>query len=124
MAFYAWLGTPRGSGKAGKISRKAVNHLASIGGGGATAALANPLLKVFSQFSYKRIGLGCRLENHVCEVSGVADEGDGVLLMEGAGLPKITIRAYNRRVDWPQMVANLSAIADGGSIEVGTGSNP
>ena len=44
--------------------------------------------------------------------------------MEGSGLPKITIRAYNRRVDWPQMVANLSAIMEGGSIEVGTGSKP
>ena len=60
----------------------------------------------------------------MCEVSGVKDDGDGVLLMEGAGLPKITIRAYNRQVDWPQMVANLAAIADGGSIEVDTGSNP
>lgn len=124
VAFDAWMGTPQAAGKGGKISRKAVNHLASIGGGGAAAALANPLLKVFSQFSYKRIGLGCKLENYVCEVSGVADDGEGVLLMEGAGLPKITIRAYNRRVDWPQMVANLSAIASGGSIEIGTGSNP
>ena len=116
VAFDAWLGTPERTGKAGKISRRAVNNLASIGGGGAAAALANPLLKVFSQFSYKRLGLGCKLENYVCEVSGVADSGEGVLLMEGAGLPKITIRAYNRRVDWPQMVANLTAIADGGSI--------
>jgi hypothetical protein len=39
--------------------------------------------------------------------------------MEGAGVPKITIRAFNRRVDWPQMVAHLKAATGGESVRIG-----
>ena len=45
-------------------------------------------------------------------------------LLEGAGVPRITIRAYNRAIDWPQMLANLAAISAGESIEIGSGPNP
>ena len=40
-------------------------------------------------------------------------------LLEGAGVPKITIRAFNREIDWPQMVSNLLAISEGDSIRIG-----
>ena len=81
-------------------------------------------MRLFNNFSYRRLGLGCRLDNYVCEVSGVKEEGEGVLLLEGAGIPKVTVRAYNRRVDWPQMVANLVAVGGGESIRVGEGGGP
>jgi hypothetical protein len=124
VAFDAWLGTPERQSSSRSISRQAVKHLAAIGGGGATAALAGPVMRLFNNFSYRRLGLGCRLDNHVCEVSGVRAEGEGVLLLEGAGIPKVTVRAYNRRVDWPQMVANLVAVGSGESIRVGEGDGP
>jgi len=47
-----------------------------------------------------------------------------VLILEGSGIPKITIRAFNRRVDWPQMVANLLAVSAGDTIQVGNGPGP
>lgn len=122
VAFDAWLGTPQRQQGKQQISRQAVKHLADIGGGGATAALANPFLKMFNNFSYRRLGLGCRLDNHVCEVRGVkggTDDGGGVVLLEGAGLPRVNINAYNRYIDWPQMVSNLAAVSAGGEIEVG-----
>jgi hypothetical protein len=119
VAFDAWLGTPAGQDRSNKISRKAVNNLTQIGGGGAAAALSGPLLRVFSSFSYRRLGLGCRLQNHVCEVRGIGEDGDSVLLMEGAGIPKITVRAWNRNVDWPQMVANLAAVSGGEGVSIG-----
>jgi hypothetical protein len=124
VAFDAWLGTPARQSRSRSISRQAVNHLAAIGGGGAAAALAGPVMRLFDSFSYRRLGLGCRLDNYVCEVSGVSEEGEGVLLLEGAGIPKVTVRAYNRRVDWPQMVANLLAVGGGESIRVGEGDSP
>jgi hypothetical protein len=124
VAFDAWLGTPERQSRSRSISRQAVNHLAAIGGGGATAALAGPVMRLFDSFSYRRLGLGCRLDNYVCEVRGVSEEGEGVLLLEGAGIPKVTVRAYNRRVDWPQMVANLVAVGGGESIRVGEGDGP
>ena len=121
VAFDAWFGTPdRQQGK-NEISRNAVNSLTSIGGGGATAALTGPVLKLFSKFSYRRLGLGCRLQNYVCEVRGLDDSDPSVLIMEGAGIPKIMIRAYNRQLDWPQMVANLSAASSGEDIRIGDG---
>jgi hypothetical protein len=124
VAFDAWLGTPEDQRGTQGISRQAVNHLTSIGGGGATAALSGPMLRFFNNFSYRRIGLGCMLDNYVCEIRGLDDDGSGVLLLEGAGVPRITIRAYNRAIDWPQMLANLAAISAGESIEIGSGSNP
>jgi hypothetical protein len=119
VAFDAWLGTPADQGGSNDISRQAVNQLTTIGGGPVTAALTNPLVRMFSSFSYRRLGLGCRLVDYVCELRGLSGDPDSVLILEGAGIPKITIRAYNRRIDWPQMVANLLAVSTGSEIQVG-----
>jgi len=121
VAFEAWLGTPERQVGSNDISRQAVNRLTTIGGGPATAALASPLLRMFSSFSYRRLGLGCRLQNNVCELSGLSEDAESVLIMEGAGVPKITIRAFNRHIDWPQLVSNLLAVAAAPDIEVTTG---
>lgn len=119
VAFDAWLGTPERQGRSSSISRQAVNNLTSIGGGGATAALTGPIMRMFNNFSYRRLGLGCRLQNNICDIRGVSEDGNSVLLLEGAGVPKITVRAWNRSVDWQQMVANLSALASGESVQIG-----
>lgn len=119
VQFDAWLGTPESQSGKKDISRQAVNHLTSIGGGNATAALTGPLMRLFNNFSYRRLGLGCRLENNVCDVRGLQDDGEGVLILEGAGVPKITIRAYNRHMDWPQLVANLAAVSEDNAIRIG-----
>ena len=76
-------------------------------------------MKMFNNFSYRRLGLGCRLHNNVCELSGISEDDVSVLIMEGAGLPKIMIRAYNRSLDWPQLIAGLTAASDGDGIRVG-----
>lgn len=119
VAFDAWFGTPARQSGSNAISRQAVNHLTSIGGGGATAALTSPLMRLFNNFSYRRLGMGCRLENYVCELRGLEDDGQSVLILEGAGVPKIMIRAYNRRMDFPQLVANLAAASAGESVRIG-----
>jgi hypothetical protein len=119
VAFDAWLGTPERQTGASDISRQAVNRLTAIGGGAPTAALTGPLMRMFSSFSYRRLGLGCTLVDNICQLRGLSDDGSGVLILEGAGVPKITIRAFNRNIDWPQMVSNLVAISEGESISVG-----
>ncbi len=119
VAFDAWLGTPESQSGSKGISRRAVNHLTTLGGGSATTALTSPLLKLFNNFSYKKLGFGCRMQNNVCEVRGVSEDEVSVLIMEGAGVPKITIRAYNRTVDWPQLLAHLAAASEGEGIRVG-----
>jgi hypothetical protein len=121
VAFDAWLGTPGQQEGSNDISRQAVNHLTTIGGGPVTTALTSPLMRMFSNFSYRRLGLGCRLVDYVCELRGLSGDPDSVLILEGSGVPKITIRAFNRKIDWPQMVANLLAVSAGDAIQVGKG---
>jgi hypothetical protein len=119
VAFDAWFGTPVDQQGSRNISRKAVNRLTALGGGATTAALANPLLRLFNKFSYKRLGLGCSMQNNICDIRGVSEDDESVLIMEGAGVPKITIRAFNRRVDWPQLLAQLLAASEAESIRTG-----
>lgn len=119
VQFDAWFGTPLSDNKKHDISRQAVSHLTTLGGGSPTTMLTGPVLRLFSNFSYRRLGFGCELRNNVCQIRGVDEQNEGVLLMEGAGIPKISILAYNRSVDWPQMVSELSALTGGGSIRIG-----
>jgi hypothetical protein len=119
VAFDAWLGTPERQSGSNDISRQAVNRLTTLGGGSATTALTGPLMRMFSNFSYRRLGLGCRLQYNVCHLSGLSEDDASVLLLEGAGVPKITIRAYNRNIDWPQMVSNLVAVSGDAEIRIG-----
>jgi hypothetical protein len=119
VAFDAWLGTPEQQRGSNGISRQAVNHLTTLGGGRATTALTSPIMRMFNNFSYRRLGMGCRLQNNVCEIRGVSEDDVSVLIMEGAGVPKIMIRAHNRRVDWPQLVADLVAVSGEESIRIG-----
>ena len=76
-------------------------------------------MRMFNSFSYRRLGLGCRLHNNVCELRGVIEDEGSVVLLEGAGIPKITIRAFNRNIDWPQMVSNLVAFSGDASVTIG-----
>lgn len=118
VQFDAWFGTPEGVGR-NDISRQAVRHLATLGGGNATATLTGPVLRLFNNFSYRRLGLGCVLRDNICQIRGIEEQGDGVLLLEGAGIPKISILAYNRAVDWPQLVVELGAVSGGEEVRVG-----
>jgi hypothetical protein len=119
VAFDAWLGTPARQEKSRGISRQAVNRLTAIGGGNATAALTGPIMKMFNNFSYRRLGLGCRLHNNICDVRGISEDDVSVLIMEGAGLPKIMIRAFNRSLDWPQLVGGLMAVSSDEPVRIG-----
>lgn len=118
VRFDAWFGTPDDSQR-NDISRQAVRHLTEIGGGSPTALLSGPVLRLFNDFSYRRIGLGCILRDNICQIRGVEDQGDAVLLLEGAGIPKISILAFNRQVDWPQFVADLGAATSGEEVRIG-----
>lgn len=117
VAFDAFLHTDDAWQGRRRISQKAVNDIGSVGGGVAVG-LQQRVLSLFDTFGYKRIGLRCRLANHVCEMGGIEDLANGYVLIEGAGLPRVTVNGYRRRVDWPVLVARLQAAASGGGISV------
>ena len=68
---------------------------------------------MFKSFSYKRLGMSCRLADGVCEMDGVAPAKRGFYLVEGGGIPRIDIIGYNRRVDWQELLGRLKAAARG-----------
>lgn len=96
-----------------KISQRAVRDLSSVGGMGAAAALQQGVLRAFENFSYARIGIACRLRNHVCTMDGVSRTARGYTLVEGSGLPRISVNGIQREVDWPVLVDRLRAVTDG-----------
>lgn len=117
VGFDAWLRTKAG----GRMSYKAVNDVASLGGGGGLSAnLQTMALRLFDTFGYDRFGLRCRLRAEVCLMGGIdpvppqADSAnDGYTIVEGSGLPRITIVGHQRRVDWPVLVERIVEATSG-----------
>ncbi|MFT3806574.1 hypothetical protein [Arenimonas sp.] len=112
-AFDAWLETDRSWKGKRRISQRAVNDISSVGGSGLGGGLQAQALKVFKDFGYDRIGIGCKLADNVCQMSGLGSAGDGYIIVAGAGLPRIQVVGFRRRVDWPTLVARLQAATAG-----------
>ena len=111
MQFY----TPPDDRSQHRISQRAVQNLASVGGGGATAVLSTGFLKFFEVFAYDRIGLRCRLRDDACAMSGVGPaksgpQGIGYYIVKGRGVPRIDVVGYRETVSWPRLVQQLTAI--------------
>jgi hypothetical protein len=98
----------------GRISQKAVNNLTAVGGGGIAGGLQGTVLKLFKTFGYKRIGLTCVLKGDVCSMGGLGNAKDGYTIVEGSGLPRLTVVGHQREVDWPTLVRRLQAATEGG----------
>lgn len=127
VAFDAHFATVTRKGVNRRISQRAVNDLSRVGGGGLVAGLQSTALRVFDSFGYRRIGIGCRLANNTCTMSGIEGApGDkaassaaaGYTVVEGAGLPRITVNGFAREVDWPVLLARLQAVSDGEALRI------
>ena len=46
-------------------------------------------------------------------MDGLGSAGGGFIIVEGSGLPRLTVVGYNRRVDWPTLVERLAAVGTG-----------
>jgi hypothetical protein len=94
-----------------RISQRAVDNITALSGGGMMASLQASALRLFADFGYRRIGIGCRLEHGVCAMSGIAglDKGGRYALVEGGGIPALTVMGYNRAVDWEELIARITA---------------
>lgn len=98
-----------------RISQRAVENLASVGGGGAAAALSSGLLKFFEVFAYDRIALRCVLRDGICAMSGAGAAGDGPLgkgyyIVKGKGVPRIDVVGFRSKVSWDALVRQLANI--------------
>ena len=112
-AFDADLHTVRARGVKQRISQRAVQNISSVGDTSFTNTLQSQLIGLFDDFGYSRIGISCRLANEVCEMGGLHSAGAGFTIVEGAGLPRLTVVGFNRQVDWPTLVERLAAVSKG-----------
>ena len=96
-----------------RISQRAVEDLTSVGGASFVNSLQAQLLGFFEDFGYARLGIGCKLANEVCTMDGLAPAGDGFVIVEGSGIPRLTVLGFNRRVDWPTLLERLAAVGTG-----------
>ena len=111
VSFYAWLGTPDDDDSTHRISQKAIESIASIGGGGVSDLLSRSFLGIFSAFYYSKLGFGCYLYQGVCQLMGVEAVDNGFYLVKGGGLlPRIDVIGYNPELDWDILVNRLSRI--------------
>lgn len=109
VAFDARLATPTDDDSRHRISQRAVRNLTRLGGAG--AVLSSTVLGLFNEFSYRRLGIACRLRDGVCEMDGVAGADGGYVIVEGGGFPpRIDVRGFNRRVDWDVLVSRLKNV--------------
>lgn len=96
-----------------RISQRAVRDISSVGGNFFVSGLQNQALRLFSSFGYSRIGISCRLADEVCLMDGIGSHDGGYTIIEGSGLPRLTVVGFGRLVDWPVLVARLKAVTEG-----------
>jgi hypothetical protein len=115
VAFDASFATPPGDDSRHVISQRAVDNISNLGGAGISGSLSRTFLGMFEAFGYERLGIGCRLRDGVCRMSGVAPAEQGYHLVIGRGIPQINIRGYNSETDWNRLVGQLRQINAGGA---------
>jgi hypothetical protein len=117
VAFDASLRTDRAAARAKdtrqRISQRAVQDLSSVGDASFVTSLQSRLIGLFDDFGYRRIGIDCRLADDVCAMDGLGSAGQGFIIVEGSGLPRLTVVGFNRLVDWPTLLERLGAIGQG-----------
>jgi len=109
------LATPPDNDRPRRISQRAVDSLSALAGGGA-GLLSRGFMRFFSEYSYGRLGVGCRLIDGICTVSGVERAADGgVVLVSRGGLipPFIEVRASGREISWRSLTEIYRRIASG-----------
>ncbi|AXK72298.1 hypothetical protein DWG18_08390 [Lysobacter sp. TY2-98] len=114
VAFNAHLRTDKHAGTRQRISQRAVQDLSSVGDSSFAGGLQAKLIGLFDDFAYSAIGIDCRLADEVCEMDGLSARGtNSFTIVEGGGIPWLTVVGINRRVDWPTLVERLVAVGKG-----------
>lgn len=113
LSFNAHFATPKDDPTPHLISQKAIKNLSDLGGSTAASVISRSVLSIFQDFSYQRIGWGCRLQNGICKMSGAGGYArNGYYIVKGSGLPRIDIIGYNKSVDWNMLITRLKRVAN------------
>lgn len=110
VAFDAFFTTIKDSFLPRRISQQAINNFSNLGGNAAVNAISRSLLSIFEHFYYDKIGWGCRLQQGICYMRGVASAKSGYYIVKGGGIPRIDVIGYNETVDWEVLLNRLKRI--------------
>lgn len=103
VAFDARIWSPEGTGERRRISQRAVEDIAQVGGSTPADWISQRFLRLFDTFRYRRLGISCRLEGGVCHMDGVAPANGGYYLIEGRALPRLNVIGFATEVSWPAL---------------------
>ncbi|SET00618.1 hypothetical protein SAMN05216326_10924 [Nitrosomonas marina] len=94
-----------------RISQAAIENISALGGKGAVAAIQRSFLRFFEEFRYAEIGWRCKLRLDICYMGGIDSESESrYTLIQGGGIPAITVIGYNREVGWQELISRLQRI--------------
>jgi hypothetical protein len=118
--FSLLLETVQKKGIPQKISVKAVENIAQIGGGQSPfMGLAGAFASLFKKFPYEKIGIKANLENDVFTVNGTIREGGTEYLVKRGSFSGVDIVNQNpdNRISFKDMVKRIKRIgAKGGPV--------
>lgn len=100
-----------------KINIRAVESIASLGGGGSPfAGLAGSFAEFFREFSYDKIGIAASLENDVFRINGTVKQGGREYLVKKSGFSGVDVVNLNpdNRISFKDMVKRIKRISKTG----------
>jgi hypothetical protein len=110
VAFAGRLYTPPDDRSRHRISQRAIENISDLGGGGAAGVLSRGFLRFFEDFAYDRIALGCKLQDGVCQMSGLEPHrSGGYYIVKGSLVPRIDVIGFASRVSWDGLVEQLKS---------------
>jgi hypothetical protein len=113
QAFDLLLETVETKGVPQKISIRAVDNIAQIGGGQSPfMGLAGRFASFFKQFPYEKIGVHASLENDVFRINGTVRKGGTEYLVKRGGISGVNIVNQNpdNRVSFRDMVKRIKRV--------------
>ncbi len=115
--FNLLLETIRKKGMSQKISVKAIDNIARIGGGqGPFMGLAGTFASFFKKFPYEKIGIRADLENDLFTINGTIKEGGTEYLVKRGGFSGVNVvnQNENNRTGFKDMVKRIKRISQKG----------
>jgi hypothetical protein len=111
--FDLMMETVRKEGTSQRISVKAVDNIAQIGGGQSPfVGVAGMFASVFKEFPYEKIGVHATLENDVFRINGTIREGDTEYLVKRGLLSGVNVVNQNpdNQVSFKDMIKRIKRI--------------
>jgi hypothetical protein len=113
--FNLLLETVEKQGEPQRISVKALDNIARIGGGQSPfMGLAGAFASLFKDFPYEKIGVRATLENDVFRINGTIKEGEKEYLVKRGGFSGVNVVNQNpdNRISFKDMVKRIKRVTE------------